>query len=1473
MSLEVGGRSDKYGNEYENKYLVRLLLRVVSGCLKCVVVEPLGEDKDSIEFIATDKNNINWYYQCKSSNTAHEHWTIYDLSLHDVFNRSKNIIQRNSNNRYMFVSPLNYGELPELCKRTRTNSSLNDFLNYQLNNEKIRNVLNDCAKYYNFDLNDNSQCSELIDILSKCYFETSPNGIENTTDLNERVGMYFTGNANAACCVLQNFVNSSGIYGVEITANQILSVMNQNGFYMRNNLYSDNILIKINELNNLFFNAFQPIKGKLIHRSETEDIINSIKSGKSIVLHGKAGTGKSGCVQEVIEELKKDNTLFLAIKLDKMIPCISADNYGKELGLQQSPVYCLHNLSAGKSCVLILDQLDSLRWTNQHSTSALDICKEFISQANFLNKNDNGKISIIFVCRTFDLENDAGLRFLFSEKETETISWNKIQISTLAHEDVEQIVGSNLSGFSLKLKNLLQIPSSLYIWTLLENHASAQFFTTPFQLTESWWKQIQNNCKMLGFDIERITKVKNLTVEQMESSSTLALPEQFFSDYDTELQALISNGLLIKNGSKISFTHQSFLDYFAVSDMLKEIYCSGNVLEVIGDLSEQTPNLRYRFLRILQNILDTDEDYFINVSQNILNSDGVRYYFKCTIFEVSGQSENPSHSLLNYMYENFLDEQWHKYVYNTVYFGHKPFVLDLGNRPHFDWLSDEGLNLLRSVNSKIPDFVLSKIKPICFKDRENDIKVYHTLCLDCSDDTPDMFNIRLKLFERNVDFLENFWCVSNLIKSDSQYLISILKLMLILSDRIKKHIYLGEDNNIDLYAKKHYHEIICELLPVICDITQQFHPQWPNYDFSEEYRNWTRDSFDVDIAREIANIVKISMSEFAIKDPEKFINFLNNFNSKKSIVYYEIIACAINNLDREYSDFAISWLCADPINHFFIYTGNQEDYLAITKKLLEKFSPSCSKAEFEIIEKIILKWKEPVKRMLNIYQKRIDVNKEGSWEPVYYSYWGHLQKELLPFLDKTRLSKHSQELISVLNRNEWICAPFYYCGFSCRPAKSVVSPIWHKTERITDKKWLEIISTPNEKMKNHFRSKETDRYFIEANHLEFSSSMSSQAKHEPFRFAKLSLRFPNECFYGYIVNVINSICDYDGNIDKTDFSIVCDVINHYKNHTNENVIMAILRLIEKRSDEIWPNEIIDFVCETATNLTDSDQNNGNSDNITPHGLLMNALNCTVGRAIRTISELLWKHPKLGEHFKYIVEKACKHPNDSIRFSVMFCILPYFGIDRGFSVRKFMELIKSDLRILGFYGAWEIICRDFQANGMFYANHLLKACQSNINELDECAAVLLCASAIFFDEDLKDKIFDMKFNENQVDKICSQAVSSFNLEEYHIKSKEVLMNYIDKEDHEIYSLKRLFYDECIDIDRDEEFLIQLMQSKQSLHLLYVFIDYINEQDKDITKYLKVIKSVCEKILVDNGDMKSQMVLDHLIKCIMMLYNKT
>lgn len=61
-------------------------------------------------------------------------------------------------------------------------------------------------------------------------------------------------------------------------------------------------------------------------------------------------------------------------------------------------------------------------------TTSLNICSEIIRRINIINKNRKNKISIIFVCRTYDYENDNSIKLLFKEdknNQENQIEWNK----------------------------------------------------------------------------------------------------------------------------------------------------------------------------------------------------------------------------------------------------------------------------------------------------------------------------------------------------------------------------------------------------------------------------------------------------------------------------------------------------------------------------------------------------------------------------------------------------------------------------------------------------------------------------------------------------------------------------------------------------------------------------------------------------------------------------------------------------------------------------------------------------------------------------------------------------------------------------------------------------------------------------------------------------------------------------------------
>lgn len=89
---------------------------------------------------------------------------------------------------------------------------------------------------------------------------------------------------------------------------------------------------------------------------------------------------------------------------------------------QPSISHCCRAITK-ETAVIILDQLDALRWTQAHSGEALTICFQIIKELKQINKEREKPISIVFVCRTYDLNNDAAISNLFNDED-----WKKIEI-------------------------------------------------------------------------------------------------------------------------------------------------------------------------------------------------------------------------------------------------------------------------------------------------------------------------------------------------------------------------------------------------------------------------------------------------------------------------------------------------------------------------------------------------------------------------------------------------------------------------------------------------------------------------------------------------------------------------------------------------------------------------------------------------------------------------------------------------------------------------------------------------------------------------------------------------------------------------------------------------------------------------------------------------------------------------------------
>lgn len=321
--------------------------------------------------------------------------------------------------------------------------------------------------------------------------------------------------------------------------------------------------------------------------------------------------------------------------------------------------------------------------------------------------------------------------------------------------------------------------------------------------------------------------------------------------------------------------------------------------------------------------------------------------------------------------------------------------------------------------------------------------------------------------------------------------------------------------------------------------------------------------------------------------------------------------------------------------------------------------------------------------------------------------------------------------------------------------------------------------------------------------------------------------------------------------------------------------MDILRLIEERADENWPENIIEYVINTATNSPHPEQDFSvfaEKTTPTPHSLLTNAINSVRGSAMETLSQLLWNHSKLAERFKPVVINAVNDKNEAVRYFSFTSIYPYYNIDAEFSINMLKELVQKEICVLGHHGIWEIICRDYYNNSDFYLTHLLKACKSNIEDLDEKAASYLCAIAIYYDFDIAKRLYEIPLNDRQLSAVCEQAAFSFGQEEFRKNSKEILLHYINEGKTDIPDLNMLFYEHQIDISRDEEFILRLLCSNLNAYQLHNILEYINKQDSDTSQYTNILHALCEKIPTDGYSYDKVQITNDLIKCLIQLLSQ-
>ena len=78
---------------------------------------------------------------------------------------------------------------------------------------------------------------------------------------------------------------------------------------------------------------------------------------------------------------------------------------------------------------------------------------------------------------------------------------------------------------------------------------------------------------------------------------------------------------------------------------------------------------------------------------------------------------------------------------------------------------------------------------------------------------------------------------------------------------------------------------------------------------------------------------------------------------------------------------------------------------------------------------------------------------------------------------------------------------------------------------------------------------------------------------------------------------------------------------------------------------------------------------------------------------------------------------------------------YYDIDNEFSYKLIKLLLNADLRILGAPGCWEILSSEYRKYKVYIRGKIVEASMSEINDLSECAASMLCVVAVNYNDQI------------------------------------------------------------------------------------------------------------------------------------------
>jgi hypothetical protein len=387
-------------------------------------------------------------------------------------------------------------------------------------------------------------------------------------------------------------------------------------------IYSDFIIAS--EDLNVHKSFFGKDSNIYIERKDVKDIEDWIfkdldpNDGTIAVIAGNAGYGKSVIAKQLFHSLRNKQIPVLALKSDKLV-VNNVEELIKELGFEFQIDDLVQKLSEdAERIVVIIDQIDALSQSLSSNRNPLNTYNRLINRISKIGP----KVRLVISCRIYDLEYDPYLQQYNNLK--------KFIIKKLDDDEIKQVLkGLEISPETLSAKFLdfLKVPIHLEIFSIVFDRNKPIEFSSLQELYAEYWRKkiLSDNLK----DDSALVFIKELSNKMFTKQCITIDKRPFENRYLSAIRYLISEGVIVSNGNKIQFVHQSFFDYTNARCFVDDERSISN--EILKENNHQGLFIRSGLRHILTYLREIRVDEYIHELKILLFNEKLRFHLKLLI--------------------------------------------------------------------------------------------------------------------------------------------------------------------------------------------------------------------------------------------------------------------------------------------------------------------------------------------------------------------------------------------------------------------------------------------------------------------------------------------------------------------------------------------------------------------------------------------------------------------------------------------------------------------------------------------------------------------------------------------------------------------------------------------------------------------------------------------------------------------------